>query len=124
MNYVAENANIVTPRPPVLRGIVGEDGIEGFWTTRARIDQERLSGNHVFRFTSAGGEVIERPGEWVPAGEGTSYQLTVELPAGFDLDTGTISRVSYGTEKTIELPKAMRIHEKFETDIYALAPNN
>lgn len=119
MDYVASLGLITEPRPPVLRGIIGEDGVEGYWTTRARIDPERLSGNHIFRFTDAEGQFTEHPGEWVPAGTGTSFQLTVELPAGFDLDTGSISRISNGTAYAIFLPKAKRIHETFASDIFA-----
>ena len=98
---------------------IGEDGVEGYWTTRARIDPERLSGNHIFRFTDAQGQFTEQPGEWVPAGRGTGFQLTVELPAGFDLDTGSISRISKGIAYAVSLPKAKRIHENFASDIFA-----
>ncbi len=95
---------------PVLRGVLGGDGYEEWWTTVDVVDPELLSGTQKFRFEQEGLLVAEMLGEVRVMPDGQSLWVSVPLVREVDLDLATITRSSAGQDFEVYLAPEKQLH--------------
>jgi hypothetical protein len=100
----------VAPPRPVLRGLIEPDGTEHWWTRRAVINPENLSGNHSFEFEVGGQVMATELADVAPVNEPGSYWMTIPLPEGAEIGELTIRRTSFGETRSVDVPMDKLFH--------------
>ena len=105
-----DGAEVVSVDVPTLKGVLGADGSEDWWTAMDVVDSELFSGTQRITFERGGVVQHESLAELRVLSDGESLWLTIPLPPKIDLDRVTIRRHTATSSHPVVLLPEKRLH--------------